>query len=267
MTINVRQFVFDHITPYHGDASFLSGPSKKTQALREKVSQLLKEERDNNGCRAVDAETISTITSHQPGYIDQELETIVGLQTDEPLKRAIKPYGGVRVVAGALAERGHELPERVQDIFQYTQNHNDAVFSAYDAECRLYRSKHIVTGLPDNYARGRIIGDYRRLALYGIDTLIAEKKSDFEKISGDMSDDKIRLREEVSKQIQALKEIAEMAKGYGFDVSRPAETAQEAIQWVYFAYLAAVKEQDGAAMSLGNVSSFLDIYIEKDLQS
>ena len=267
MAIDVRTFVYDNITPYEGDASFLAGPTERTTQLWEEVKKCLKEERDGNGLRSADPETISTITSHKPGYIKQELETIVGLQTDEPLKRAIKPFGGVRVVENALKERGIELSARVKDIFHYAKNHNDAVFSAYDAESRLYRSKHIVTGLPDNYARGRVIGDYRRLALYGTDTLIKEKKADFEAISGEMTDAKVRLREEVSMQIQALKEIAEMAQSYGFDVTRPAETAQEAIQWVYFAYLAAVKEQDGAAMSLGNVSSFLDIYIEKDLQA
>ena len=267
MAIDVRKFVYDNITPYEGDASFLAGPTERTTQLWEEAKKCLKEERDGNGLRSADPETISTITSHKPGYIKQELETIVGLQTDEPLKRAIKPFGGVRVVENALKERGIELSARVKDIFHYAKNHNDAVFSAYDAESRLYRSKHIVTGLPDNYARGRIIGDYRRLALYGTDALIKEKKADFETISGEMTDAKVRLREEVSMQIQALKEIAEMAQSYGFDVTRPAETAQEAIQWVYFAYLAAVKEQDGAAMSLGNVSSFLDIYIERDLQA
>ena len=267
MAIDVRTFVYDNITPYEGDASFLAGPTERTTQLWEEAKKCLKEERDGNGLRSADPETISTITSHKPGYIKQELETIVGLQTDEPLKRAIKPFGGVRVVENALKERGLELSARVKDIFHYAKNHNDAVFSAYDAESRLYRSKHIVTGLPDNYARGRVIGDYRRLALYGTDTLIKEKKADFEAISGEMSDAKVRLREEVSMQIQALKEIAEMAQSYGFDVTRPAETAQEAIQWTYFAYLAAVKEQDGAAMSLGNVSSFLDIYIERDLQA
>ena len=267
MAIDVRTFVYDNITPYEGDASFLAGPTERTIQLWEEAKKCLKEERDGSGLRSADPETISTITSHKPGYIKQELETIVGLQTDEPLKRAIKPFGGVRVVENALKERGLELSARVKDIFHYAKNHNDAVFSAYDAESRLYRSKHIVTGLPDNYARGRVIGDYRRLALYGTDTLIKEKKADFEAISGEMSDAKVRLREEVSMQIQALKEIAEMAQSYGFDVTRPAETAQEAIQWVYFAYLAAVKEQDGAAMSLGNVSSFLDIYIERDLQA
>jgi formate C-acetyltransferase len=194
------------------------------------------------------------------------LETIVGLQTDEPLKRAIKPFGWIRVVEKALNERGIELDPKVKEIFKYAKNHNDAVFSAYDPEIRMYRTKHILTGLPDNYARGRIIGDYRRLALYWTDRLIEEKKADFAAITGEMDDAKVRLREEISMQISALKDIAEMAKGYWFDVTRPAETAQEAIQWVYFAYLSGVKEQDGAAMSLGNVSSFLDIYIEKDLK-
>ena len=266
-TIDVRKFVYENITPYTGDASFLSGPTERTKELWEEVKKCLKEERDGNGLRSADPETISTITSHKPGYIKKELETIVGLQTDAPLRRGIKPFGGVRVVENALKERGIELAPRVKDIFHYAKNHNDAVFSAYDAESRLYRSKHIVTGLPDNYARGRIIGDYRRLALYGADALIAVKKADFEAIGGNMTDAKVRLREEISMQISALKDIVKMAADHGFDVSRPAETAQEAIQWTYFAYLAGIKEQDGAAMSLGNVSSFLDIYIERDLQS
>ena len=267
MEINVRKFVYDNITPYLWDASFLSWPTERTKELWEEVKRCLKEERQGNGLRSADPETISTITSHKPGYIKKELETIVGLQTDEPLKRAIKPFGWVRVVEGALNERGIELSPRVKDIFHYAKSHNDAVFSAYDKEIRLYRSKHIVTGLPDNYARGRIIGDYRRLALYGANALIEAKKKDFENVSVDMSDEKVRLREEISMQISALKDIVTMAESYGFDVSRPAETAQEAIQWTYFAYLAGIKEQDGAAMSLGNVSSFLDIYIERDLQS
>jgi len=266
MTLEVRKFVYDNITPYEGDASFLAGPTEKTNKLMEEVRKYLKEERDNNGLRSADPSTISTITSHKPGYIKKELETIVGLQTDEPLKRAIKPFGGVRIVEKALNERGIELDPKVKEIFKYAKNHNDAVFSAYDSEIRLYRTKHVLTGLPDNYARGRIIWDYRRLALYGTDRLIEEKKADFAAINGEMDDAKVRLREEISMQISALKDIAEMAKGYGFDVTRPAETAQEAIQWVYFAYLSWVKEQDGAAMSLGNVSSFLDIYIEKDLK-
>ena len=266
MALDVRKFVYDNITPYEWDASFLSGPTERTNALMEEVKKYLKEERDNNGLRSVDPATISTITSHKPGYIKKELETIVGLQTDEPLKRAIKPFGWIRVVEKALNERGIELDPKVKEIFKYAKNHNDAVFSAYDPEIRMYRTKHILTGLPDNYARGRIIGDYRRLALYWTDRLIEEKKADFAAITGEMDDAKVRLREEISMQISALKDIAEMAKGYWFDVTRPAETAQEAIQWVYFAYLSGVKEQDGAAMSLGNVSSFLDIYIEKDLK-
>jgi len=266
MAIDVRKFVYENITPYDGDASFLAGPTERTNELMEEVKKFLKEERDNNWLRSVDSSTISTITSHKPGYIKKELETIVGLQTDEPLKRAIKPFWGVRVVEKALNERGIELDPKVKEIFKYAKNHNDAVFSAYDSEVRTYRSKHVLTGLPDNYARGRIIGDYRRLALYGTARLIEEKKADFAAIDGEMSDEKVRLREEISMQIVALNDIAEMAKAYGFDVTRPAESAQEAIQWVYFAYLSGVKEQDGAAMSLGNVSSFLDIFIEKDLK-
>ena len=266
MSLNVRKFVYDNITPYEGDASFLTGPTERTKKLMEDVRKYLKEERDNNGLRSVDPSTISTITSHKPGYINKDLETIVGLQTDEPLKRAIKPFWWIRVVEKALNERWIELDPKVKEIFKYAKNHNDAVFSAYDPEIRMYRTKHILTGLPDNYARGRIIGDYRRLALYWTDRLIEEKKADFAAITGEMDDAKVRLREEISMQISALKDIAEMAKGYWFDVTRPAETAQEAIQWVYFAYLSGVKEQDGAAMSLGNVSSFLDIYIEKDLK-
>ena len=266
MSINVRQFVYDNITPYDGDASFLCGPTERTTKLMEEVKKLLKEERDNNGLRSVDPKTISTITSHKPGYIDKDLETIVWLQTDEPLKRAIKPFGWVRVVEKALNERGLELDAKVKEIFQYAKNHNDAVFSAYDPEIRTYRSKHVLTWLPDNYARGRIIGDYRRLALYGTSRLIEEKRADFLAIEWEMDDAKVRLREEISMQITALNDIAKMAESYWFDVTRPAENAQEAIQWVYFAYLAWVKEQDGAAMSLWNVSSFLDIYIEKDLK-
>jgi len=238
MSINVRQFVYDNITPYDGDASFLAGPTERTTKLMEEVKKYLKEERDNNGLRSADPSTISTITSHKPGYIDKDLETIVWLQTDEPLKRAIKPFGGVRVVEKALNERWLELDPKVKEIFKYAKNHNDAVFSAYDPEIRTYRSKHVLTGLPDNYARGRIIGDYRRLALYGTDRLIEEKKADFLAIEGEMDDAKVRLREEISMQISALNDIAKMAESYGYDVTRPAETAQEAIQWVYFAYLA-----------------------------
>ncbi len=265
--VDVNNFVHQNITPYTGDASFLEGPTQKTIDLWEKTKEYLQQERDNNGLRSVDANTISTITSHQPGYISKENEEIVGLQTDEPLRRSIKPFGGIKLVESALEERNIKISPKVQEIFQYAKNHNDAVFSAYDKEIRTYRSNHIVTGLPDNYARGRIIGDYRRLALYGIDQLIDFKKKDFDTIGGEMNDDKVRLREEVSMQITALKDIKKMAASYGFDVSKPATTAKEATQWVYFAYLAAIKEQDGAAMSMGNISTFLDIYFERDLQA
>lgn len=263
--IDVRDFVIRNITPYYGDASFLKGASSKTEKLWQICLQAMKEERENGGCRAIDTETISGISSHAPGYIDKDLEVIVGLQTDELLKRAMKPFGGYRVVEGAVTEKGLQVSPRVTEIFQYTKDHNNAVFSAYDAEIRAYRSQGILTGLPDNYARGRIIGDYRRLALYGIDRLIEAKKADKAMVSGEMTDPRIRLREEIADQILALKEMKILGQSYGLDLSRPAENAREAVQWVYMAYLAAVKEQDGAAMSLGNVSSFLDIYIEKDL--
>ncbi len=265
--IDVRDFIYENITPYTGDAAFLQWPTEKTKKVWEICKQAMLEERERNGARSIDPETISTITSHKPGYISQEDEVVVGLQTDELLKRAIKPFGWIRVVEKALNEHNLSLSERVREIFTYTKNHNDAVFSAYDDEILKYRSKHILTGLPDNYARGRIIGDYRRLALYGADQLIAAKKADKAAISGDMSDEKVRLREEVSMQIQALEDIKKMANSYWFDVSKPATNAREAVQRVYFAYLASVKEQDGAAMSLGNVSSFLDIYIQKDMEA
>ncbi|MCC5928062.1 MAG: formate C-acetyltransferase [Cyclobacteriaceae bacterium] len=265
-TIDLRDFVRINITPYYGDAAFLQGPAQSTIKLWEICMQAVAEERANNGCRSVDFETISTIHSHAPGYIDKNLEKIVGLQTDELLKRSIKPYGGVRVVEKALKERGYDLPERVKDIFSYVKDHNTGVFDAYDPEILNFRSKGILTGLPDNYARGRIIGDYRRLALYGAERLIEAKKQDILSINGEFTEDKIRLREEVASQIVALGDIIKLGAQYGLDLSRPARNAQEAVQWVYMAYLAAVKEQDGAAMSLGNVSAFLDIYIERDLQ-
>jgi len=265
--IDVRKFVSDNITLYTGDASFLVWPSDKTTKLREICKKYLKEERNNNGCRSIDTETISNITSHKAGYIDADLETIVGLQTDEPLRRAMKPFGWIRVVQWAVKERWLEVAPRVVDIFNYAKNHNDAVFSVYDDEIKKFRSKHIVTGLPDNYARWRIIWDYRRLALYGIDYIINSKKEDKNMIDGELTEEKVRMREELSMQISALTDIKVMAWYYGFDISGPAKSSKEAIQRVYFAYLSAIKEQDGAAMSLGNVSSFLDIFIEQDLQS
>lgn len=265
--INVKDFVNQNITPYEGDASFLCGPSERTKRVWDICKQALKEESENNGVRKIDNRVVSGITSHKAGYIDQENEVIVGLQTDELLKRAMKPYGGIKVVEKACSEHGVEVDEHVLDIFNnYAKTHNDGVFDAYNDEIRLYRSLGFLTGLPDNYARGRIIGDYRRLALYGIDRLIAAKKRDLENLGGPMTEHRIRLREEVGEQIKALEKIKVLGSYYGFDLSRPAYSAQEAVQWVYMAYLAAVKEQDGAAMSLGNVSSFLDIYIEHDLQ-
>ena len=264
--INVADFVSTNIAPYTGDASFLQGPTVRTTNLWNLCLKALEEERNNGGVRSLDHVTVSTITSHKAGYIDQENELIVGLQTDELLKRSIKPFGGINVVAKACRENGVEVDDKVKDIFtHYRKSHNDGVFDAYTEEIRTFRSLGFITGLPDNYARGRIIGDYRRLALYGIDRLIEAKEEDKRNITGPMTDAAIRLREEVTEQIKALKEIKVMGEYYGLDLSRPATSAQEAVQWVYMAYLAAVKEQDGAAMSLGNVSSFLDIFIEYDL--
>ena len=266
--IDVADFVYCNITPYDGDASFLSGPTERTKQLWNKCLEALEEERQNGGVRSIDAKTISTITSHAAGYIDRENELIVGLQTDELLRRAIKPFGGWKVVDKACQENGIELDPEVKKIFtHYRKTHNDGVFDVYTEEIRKYRSLGFLTGLPDNYSRGRIIGDYRRLALYGIDRLIEAKQNDLKSITGPMTEDRVRLREEVSDQIKALKEIKIMGEYYGLDLSRPATNAQEAVQWVYMAYLASVKEQDGAAMSLGNVSSFLDIFIQYDLDN
>lgn len=265
--IDVTDFVRKNITPYEGDASFLVGPTERTKRTWDICLKALEEERNNNGVRSFDPDTVSTITSHKPGYIDQENELIVGLQTDELLKRAIKPFGGIKVVEKACAQNGKEVNPRVKDIFtHYRKTHNDGVFDVYTEEIRRFRSLGFLTGLPDNYARGRIIGDYRRLALYGIDRLVEAKTEDLHNLTGPMTDERIRLREEVAEQIKALKEIKVLGEMYGLELGRPAQTAQEAVQWVYMAYLAAVKEQDGAAMSLGNVSSFLDIYVEHDLK-
>lgn len=264
--INVTDFVKLNITPYEGDASFLKGPTKRTKAVWNKCLEALAEERANNGVRSLDPSTISTITSFAAGYIDKENEVVVGLQTDEVLRRAIKPFGGIKVVEKACRENGVEVDPKVKEIFtHYRKTHNDGVFDVYTEEIRSFRSLGFLTGLPDNYARGRIIGDYRRLALYGLDRLIETKQDDLRNLTGPMTEARIRVREEVAEQIRALKEIKILGEQYGLDLSRPAHTAQEAVQWVYMAYLAAVKEQDGAAMSLGNVSSFLDIYLEHDL--
>ncbi|KPM33167.1 Pyruvate formate-lyase [Croceitalea dokdonensis DOKDO 023] len=266
-SIDVRDFVINNVTPYYGTSDFLVGPSERTQRLWETCKGALLEERKNNGVRCVDTEIISTVSAFKAGYIDEEDEVIVGLQTDELLKRTMKPFGGFNVVQKALEEHGLQPSDAIQTLFsKYVKTHNDGVFDAYNAEIRKYRSLGILTGLPDNYARGRIIGDYRRVALYGIDFLIAQKKKDLDGITGPMTDAVIRLREEVAEQIKALKEMVELGAKYGLDLTRASDTAQEAVQWTYMAYLAAVKEQDGAAMSLGNVSTFLDIYIENDLQ-
>lgn len=265
--IDVRDFVLKNVSPYDGDSSFLRGASERTSRLWQICLEGIAKERSNNGVLAIDTEKVSGITSHAAGYIKKEDELIVGLQTDMLLKRAVKPYGGISVVEKACKEQGLEVSDRIKDIFNnYAKTHNDGVFDVYTPEIRKFRSLGILTGLPDNYARGRIIGDYRRVALYGIDRLIEAKKLDQLGLIGPMSDERIRLREEVAEQIKALGQLKELGNIYGLDLSRPAQTAREAVQWVYMAYLAAVKEQDGAAMSLGNVSSFLDIYIEHDLK-
>ncbi len=263
----MRDFVFNNFTPYDGEASFLVGPTRKTEKLWKECQKLIKKEIKKGGVLDIDTENISNIVSHKAGYIKKELEVIFGLQTDAPLKRGIKPFGGVRVVERACEENGRKLNKEVVKMCeQYRKTHNDGVFDAYTDEIRTYRSAGIVTGLPDNYARGRIIGDYRRVALYGIDRLIEAKEADRKKLDGPMVDELIRLREDVGEQIKALKMMKEMALTYGFDISRPAKNAKEAVQWTYFAYLSALKEHDGAAMSLGNVSNFFDAYIERDLE-
>lgn len=265
--IDVRDFLYTNITPYDGDGSFLVGPTSATKALWKACTVLLKEEL-KKGVVDIDTKTLPTITSHRPGYIDREKEKIVGFQTDKPLKRMIKPFGGWRIVKKACEELGYELDQSVIEVCaNYRKTHNDGVFDAYTEEMRNLRKSGIITGLPDNYGRGRIIGDYRRLALYGADRLIQEKEADKKRLDGTMTNEVIQLREEISEQIRALEMIKKMAESYGYDVSRAAENAQEAMQWTYFAYLGAIKEQDGAAMSLGNVSSFFDVYIERDMKA
>jgi formate C-acetyltransferase len=267
-TIDSRDFVVKKMAAYDGDATFLSGPTQRTVELWNQCKVLMAQEQaTKTGVLAIDTETISTVTSHKPGYIDKEKEIIVGLQTDAPLKRSIKPFGGIRAVQMACEENGVEVSPKVVEIFtKYRKTHNDGVFSAYTEEMRKLRKTGVLTGLPDAYARGRIIGDYRRVALYGIDRLIEAKEADKADRSGTMTDELIRLREELTEQLSALQSVKEMALSYGFDISKPATSAQEAIQWTYFAYLSALKEQDGAAMSLGNVSGFFDVYLEEDIK-
>ncbi|CCQ96918.1 pyruvate formate lyase I [[Clostridium] ultunense Esp] len=266
--IDVRDFIQRNYTPYTGDDSFLAGPTERTLKLWDEVKELFRKEREKGGVLDVDVHTPSSITSHKPGYIDKELEQIVGLQTDQPLKRAIMPYGGIRMVEQGCEAYGYQLDPQVKEIFtKYRKTHNQGVFDAYTPEMKRARKAGIITGLPDAYGRGRIIGDYRRVPLYGVDFLIREKERELSSLENEeMMENVIRLREEIAEQIKALYELKEMAFSYGYDISRPAENAREAVQWLYFAYLAAVKEQNGAAMSLGRVSTFLDIYLERDLR-
>lgn len=265
-SVDVRDFIQRNVTPYEGDEAFLSGPTGRTDALWEKVRLLMQQEREKGGVLAIDAHRPGHILSHPPGYIDRELEVIVGLQTDEPLKRAIMPNGGIRMVKQACEQYGYHLPQEIVTGFtQRRKTHNDGVFDVYTPEMRRARSAGIITGLPDAYGRGRIIGDYRRLPLYGADALIRFKQTELDEKTGTMNESTLRLREELAEQIKALGELKEMSKSYGLDVSQPARDAREAVQWLYLAYLAAVKEQNGAAMSLGRVSTFLDIYLTRDL--
>lgn len=265
--INVRDFIQKNYTPYEGDSSFLAKPTEATTKLWQECCDLLKKERDNGGVLDMDTKVVSTITSHGAGYIDKNLETIVGLQTDAPLKRSMQPFGGIRMAESACKSYGYEVDSEVSEVFtKYRKTHNQGVFDAYTPEMKAARHSAIITGLPDAYGRGRIIGDYRRIALYGINRLIEDKKEQFKSLEGEMTPDRIQLREEISEQIKALKEMIELGNIYGFDISQPAKNAKEAVQWLYFGYLAAIKEQNGAAMSIGRTSTFLDIYIERDLK-
>ena len=267
--IDVRDFIQKNYTPYMGDDSFLADASEATKKLWNEVLDLFKKETDNGGVLAISNDIASTITSHDAGYIDKKIEKIVGLQTEEPLKRAIMPNGGIRIVEKSCVAYDKKVSEKIEDIYHnYRKTHNDGVFSVYTPEIRAARSSHIITGLPDGYGRGRIIGDYRRVALYGVDFLIEEKQKDFANCTSSyFSEEIIRQREEISSQIKALNDLKIMAEKYGIDISKPARNAQEAIQWLYFGYLGAIKDQNGAAMSIGRTSTFLDIYIERDLKN
>src|SRR5258705_12794447 len=266
--IDVRDFIACNVTPYTGDETFLAGPSKRTKAVWEKLQPYFKDER-KKGVLAVDAKTPSSLLAHKAGYIDRDNEIIVGLQTDQPFKRAIFPFGGLRMVEAGLKAAGFDPDPAVHETFtKYPKSHNDGVFDAYTPEIMSCRRSGIITGLPDSYGRGRIIGDYRRVALYGIDRLLEAKRAEREQID-DMgpTDEIIRSREELSEKMRARKDLASMAKLYGYAMSKPASNAHEAFQWTYFAYLGAIKEANGAAMSIGRISTFLDIYIERDLKS
>jgi len=266
--INVRDFIINNYLPYDGDHRFLSTPTERTKQLWQQLCDLMKIERERKGVYDIDEKTISTIVSHDAGYINKDLEQIVGLQTDEPLKRAIMPFGGIRLVYTELEAYGKQMDKNVENVFKYRKTHNDGVFDAYTDDMKKARHTGIITGLPDAYGRGRIIGDYRRVPLYGVDFLIEQKQTAKKQLVFDIMDSPtIRLREEISEQIRSLKELKEMAAKYGFDISKPATDTKEAIQWLYFGYLAAVKEQNGAAMSLGRVSTFLDCYAQHDLEA
>ena len=267
--INTRDFIQNNYTPYDGDSSFLVGPTDATNTLWNKLQKLQKEERAKGGVLDMETEKVSSITEYCPSYMGEDtkdLEKVVGLQTDKPLKRAFMPYGGIKLAVKACNTYGYEPAPELVDIFtNYTRTHNQGVFDVYTPEMKKARHNKIITGLPDSYGRGRIVGDYRRVALYGIDHLITEKIKDKEFISGTMTEEKIRLREELALQINALVDMKKMAELYGYDISRPASNAYEAAQWLYFGYLAAIKTQNGAAMSVGRISTFLDIYIKRDM--
>ena len=267
--INVRDFIQENYTLYEGDDSFLAGPTEATKALWAQVMDLNKQEREAGGVLDLDTKVVSTITSHGPGYLNKDLETVVGFQTEKPFKRSLQPFGGIRMSEQSAEAYGFKIDEEISRIFRdWRKTHNQGVFDAYTPEMRAARRSGVITGLPDAYGRGRIIGDYRRVALYGVDRLIAEKQKDFANIGdGTMTDDVIRLREEVSEQYRALLELKELGNIYGFDISKPASNAREAFQWLYLGYLAAIKEQNGAAMSLGRTSTFLDIYVQRDLEN
>lgn len=266
--IDVRDFIQQNFTPYDGDSSFLEGPTEATTKLNDKLVDLKLKERAAGGVLDADTKVVSTITSHGPGYLDKDLEKIVGLQTDKPLKKSLMPYGGIRMAKEALAAYGFEIDPETERIFtDLHKTHNQGVFDVYTDEIKRARHNKIITGLPDAYGRGRIVADFPRIALYGIDRLIAAKKEDFKNYGdGEMTDDVIRVREEISDQIRALKDMKTMAAEYGYDISYPATTAKEAVQWLYFGYLAAIKQQNGAAMSIGRIDSFIDIYVERDLE-
>ena len=267
-TVNVRDFIQLNYTPYEGDDSFLAKPTEATKKLSAEMEALFKKEREAGGILDMDTEVVTTLTSHGPGYIDKDLEQIVGLQTDKPLKRPLHVFGGIRMAQNACTENGYHVDDKVSEIFtKYRKTHNQGVFDVYTPEMRLARKSAIITGLPDAYGRGRIIGDYRRVALYGTDWLIADKENQKKSTEGTMTEEVIRLREELTEQIRALNDLAELGRIYGFDITKPASNAKEAIQWLYFGYLAAVKDQNGAAMSLGRTSTFIDIYIQRDLNN